>query len=97
MTDRFIVLTPSANSPASKKNSGYVNLGLVELRRGFAEYPKMLSDRARGVKKIHDFEYSIHLSRGGGGRGWERLNEMRAEAQRRNDQIAAASLFGQHA
>lgn len=48
---RFVVMTASANMPGSC-NYPYGRVAVVELEPGLTEYPKMISDRAIGVRRI---------------------------------------------
>jgi len=48
---RFIVLTAAANMPASCWGR-YGRVAVVELEPGTTEYPRMISDRARGVARV---------------------------------------------
>lgn len=76
----YIVMSSSCNSPAAKRWRGYRNLALVELRPGFAT-PKMISERARGVRRIVEYHHSVFVGecRGYGRDLLETLNR-KAEA-----------------
>lgn len=57
----YIVMTSSAHSPAGKTWRGYRNLAIVELEPGFTGRPKMISQRARGVRRILEYTPSIYV------------------------------------
>lgn len=63
-TPRFIVVERAARMPSSCWGR-YVRIGVVEVEPGFEGEPKMLSDRARGVKRVVET--------------WERLNVGKTE------------------
>ena len=48
---RFIVMTAAANM-GSKCKGVYKRVAVVELEEGTTERPKMISDRAKGIKRI---------------------------------------------
>ena len=78
MLDRFIVMRSSCSSPAGKRWRGYVNLAIVELTPEAKRdelWPKMISERARGVRRIVEYHHSVYL--GSRGRGRELLNRLR--------------------
>lgn len=47
----YLIMTASASMPSSCKGS-YSRIALVELEQGFTERPKMISTRAKGLKRI---------------------------------------------
>lgn len=47
----YVVMPSRANMPASCRGQ-YANVAVVELEPGFEGHPKMISPRARGVKRI---------------------------------------------
>ena len=81
----YITMTSSCNSPAGKRWSGYRNIAIVEVEPGFDGTPKMISERARGVRRIVAYSYSVYLgSRGAGA-------QLLAEYERRAAELNAAS------
>jgi hypothetical protein len=59
---RFLLMTAAANMPSTCKGR-YGRIAVVELEPGFVGRPKMISGRARGVKKIVELWDRLH--RGG--------------------------------
>jgi hypothetical protein len=54
--DRFVVMTSAAHMPASVRGARYRNVAVVRLTDEYARdglWPKMISNRARGVAYIH--------------------------------------------
>lgn len=48
---RYMIVVKAAHMPSSCWGR-YVRVGVVELEPGFEGYPKMLSERAKGVKRV---------------------------------------------
>lgn len=64
---RYIVMSSSCNSPAAKRWAGYRNLAIVELQPGYSGRPAMISERAKGVRRIVAYRHSVYVgSRGAG-------------------------------
>lgn len=76
----YLVMTSSANSPAGKKWSGYRNLAIVELEPGVTSRPKMISERAIGVKRIVAYAHSVYVGARGHGADLLASYERRAAA-----------------
>ena len=57
---KYLVMMKSARVPGNYKGE-YVRVGVVELEDGFEGEPKMLTERAKGIKRIV--------------KTWERLNK----------------------
>jgi len=51
MNGKFLVMDKAANMPSSCWGT-YRRVAVVELEPGFDDYPKMISTRARGVKRV---------------------------------------------
>lgn len=61
----FIVMVASTHMP-SKVKARYLKVALVEIEAGFEGKPKIISERARGVKRIVELRDRLHAgSRGG--------------------------------
>jgi len=58
-TNRYIVMSASANMPSSCWGK-YGRVAVVELEEGWTSRPAMISDRARGIRRVV--------------KTWERLN-----------------------
>jgi len=81
--DRFIVMEKKACMPASCKYSkSYRKLAVVELD-GTVDEPKMISTRARGVKRIVVIWPRLHKG-AYDGMYWEALTEANALASKLN-------------
>lgn len=78
----YTVMTSSCNSPAGKKWRGYRNLAIVELEPGFTGRPAMISERARGVRRIVDYVHSVYV--GTRGYGAAKLSEFERRAAEMN-------------
>jgi hypothetical protein len=81
----YILMDRSAHMPSSCWGR-YRRLAIVELEDGFEAEPKMISPRARGVRRIVEERDRLHA--GGGNRTAHAIakREMLAEADRLNYQ-----------
>lgn len=82
-TPRFVVMVSNAKMPASVRDPHYRNIALVETD---GTMPKMISPRARHLVRIVDAEYAVHVGKTNRSYGYNRLQEMRQEAERLNRQ-----------
>ena len=60
--NRYIVMTAAARMPASCKGR-YARVAVVELEPGFTGSPKMISERARGVRRIVETWEKCHVGK----------------------------------
>jgi hypothetical protein len=56
MTYVLMTATPKLRGKAKKFSRGYLKFAVVELKPGFTDRPKMISERAIGVKRIVSVE-----------------------------------------
>ena len=59
----FIVMVASKHMP-SKVKARYLKVALVEIEAGFEGKPKIISERARGVKRIVELRDRLHAGSG---------------------------------
>lgn len=84
----YVVMSASAKMPTSVK-ARYMRCAVVELQPGFEGYPKMISERARGVARIVQTWERQHVgSSGSEGTAFARAHKA---AQYMCDQLNIAS------
>lgn len=79
MTIAFMTAAAQLSGKARQFGKGYRKLALVELEPGFNERPKMISDRAKGVKRVIS-EVTVFVGSSDRSHGRQIMNEMMAKA-----------------
>ena len=63
MSSQYMILIRSAKMPSSCWGK-YGKVAVVEIEEGFDKEPKMISERARGVKRIVELWDRVHIGKG---------------------------------
>lgn len=79
----YLFMASMCRSPAARRNRGYLNVAIVELNDGFDGIPKMISTRAKGIKRIVEYHSSLFVGLDRG-KGREIVNAMKARVETLN-------------
>jgi hypothetical protein len=79
----FMTSCPKLSGKAKEYGRNYRKMAILELEEGFGEIPKMISKRAKGVKRIVECEIH-HVGMTERSYGRRRMEEMKEEVERLN-------------